>query len=60
LLTGSPVRSPKKGGAKDSGGDVRGMCGVCNQPVYGTQERNKDEHGTYYHVRSSDCAESDI
>jgi hypothetical protein len=37
-------------------GEVRGICGDCNQPVYASQQRDKDEDGIYYHVNSEDCA----
>ena len=40
-------------------GDVRGVCGKCNEPVYASQERDKDTLGVYYHVRAADCSYAD-
>ena len=36
-------------------GDIRGVCGKCFQPVYASQERDKDKKGVYYHVRPDEC-----
>jgi hypothetical protein len=47
---------PKPEVAPPLTGDVRGMCGKCNEPVYGSQERDKDGQGIYYHANQEDCS----
>jgi len=36
-------------------GAIRGVCGQCNEPVYSSQERNKDKNGVYFHAKPEEC-----
>ena len=47
-ITPAPVPVEKKG-------QVRGTCVRCGEPVYETEERQKDEKGGYFHTSPSNC-----